>query len=70
MRLYIAGEHVTPGEPPLLKLSLLKIGAAQISTYAMSLSQQARPLAVLTWWMLWVFHPLPLLHHFFDLFCF
>lgn len=58
-----------PEEPPLFKLSLLEIGAAQISTYAMNLSQRAWPLAVLTWWMLRVFHPLPLLrHNFFVLF--
>lgn len=59
-----------PEEPPLFKLSLLEIGAAQISTYAMNLSQRAWPLAVLTWWMLRVFHPLPLLRHIFFLFCF
>lgn len=65
IKLYTAGECVTPGEPPLFKLSLLEIGAAQISPYAMNLSQRAWPLAVLMWWMLRVFHPLPLLHHFF-----
>lgn len=64
MRLYTAGECVTPGEPPLFELSLLETGAAQISMYAMNLSQRAWPLAVLSWWMLGVFHPLPLLHHF------
>lgn len=65
MKLYTAGECVMPEEPPLFKLSLLEIGAAQTSTYAMNLSQRAWPLAVLTWWMLRVFHPLPLLRHIF-----
>lgn len=68
MRLYTDRELVIPEEPPLFKLSLLETGAAQISAYAMNLSQWAWLLAVLTWWMLRVFHPLPLLHHFF--FCF
>lgn len=69
MRLYTAGECVTPGEPPLLKLSLLEIGAAQISN-------EPQPTGLATCCPDMVnapgVSPLPLLHHIFLLllFCF